>query len=72
MQSGSSSGSLTPIQIAELSHFIHDRVYDTLRGSPIFQMHDILTGDGKAGAAYFNGEGGCSGCHSATSSRVAA
>jgi mono/diheme cytochrome c family protein len=64
MQSGASSTRLTTVQIAELSHFLHQRVYDTLRGSPIFQMHDILTGDAKAGAAYFNGEGGCTACHS--------
>jgi cytochrome c2 len=66
LQSGSASASLTPVQVAELSHFIHQRVYDTLRGSPIFQMHDILTGDAKAGAAYFNGAGGCNACHSVT------
>jgi len=66
MQSGSASANLTPVQIAELSHFLHQRVYDTLRGSPIFQMHDILTGDAQAGAAYFNGEGGCTACHSVT------
>src|ERR1041385_3915637 len=64
MQSGAASASLSPVQIAELSHFIHQRVYDTLRGSPIFQMHDILTGNAKDGEAYFNGEGGCKACHS--------
>lgn len=66
MQSGSPSANLTPVQIAELSHFLHQRVYDTLRGSPIFVMHDILTGDAKAGATYFNGAGGCNACHSTT------
>jgi len=66
LQSGSASAGLTTVQIAELAHFIHQRVYDTLRGSPIFQMHDILTGDAQAGAAYFNGEGGCTACHSVT------
>jgi cytochrome c oxidase cbb3-type subunit 3 len=65
-QSGAPSSSLTPVQVAELSHFIHQRVYETLRGSPLFQMHDILTGDAKAGAAYFNGEGGCKACHAVT------
>jgi hypothetical protein len=29
-------------------------------------VQDVLTGDAKAGAAYFNGEGKCNGCHSAT------
>lgn len=66
MQSGTPSANLTPVQIAELAHFLHQRVYDTLRGSPLFQMHDILTGDAAAGKAYFNGEGGCNGCHSVT------
>jgi cytochrome c oxidase cbb3-type subunit III len=41
-------------------------VNDTLRGSPIFQVQNVLTGDAKAGAAFFNGEGKCSGCHSPT------
>jgi cytochrome c oxidase cbb3-type subunit 3 len=66
MQSGAASSGLTAVQIAELSHFLHQRVYDTLRGSPIFQMHDILTGDAAAGGAYFNGAGGCTACHSVT------
>jgi hypothetical protein len=66
MASGAASASLTPVQVAELSHFLHQRVYDTLRGSPLYQMHDILTGDPRAGAAYFNGQGGCKACHSPT------
>ena len=60
------SAILTPVQVADLSHFIHERVYDTLRGSPIFQTQNILTGNAKAGAAWFNGAGKCSTCHSAT------
>ena len=66
MQSGSATSTLTPAQISELSHFIHQRLYDTLRGSPIFIMHDVVTGDAKAGAAYFNGAGKCNTCHSPT------
>ena len=31
--------------------------HDGLRGSPIFVPQNILTGDAKAGAAFFNGEG---------------
>jgi hypothetical protein len=65
-QSGTPSTNFTPVQIAELSHFLHDRVYDTLRGSPIFTYHNIVTGDAKAGQAYFNGEGKCNTCHSPT------
>ncbi len=66
MQSGNASATLTPVQISELSHFIHQRLYDTLRGSPIFIVHDVVTGDAKAGAAYFNGAGKCNTCHSPT------
>ncbi len=63
-QSGAASASFTKTQVEELSHFIHQRVYDTLRGSPIFEVQNVLTGDAKAGAAYFNGEGKCNTCHS--------
>jgi cytochrome c oxidase cbb3-type subunit 3 len=66
MQSGNPSAALTSVQISELSHFIHQRLYDTLRGSPIFIVHDVVTGDAKAGAAYFNGAGKCNTCHSPT------
>ena len=66
MQSGNASATLTAAQISELSHFIHQRLYDTLRGSPIFIVHDVVTGDAKAGAAYFNGTGKCNTCHSPT------
>ena len=66
MQSGQSSGSLTEAQVKDLAHFIRQRVNDTLRGSPIFQAQNVLTGDPKAGAAYFDGEGKCSTCHSTT------
>jgi cytochrome c oxidase cbb3-type subunit III len=66
MQSGRKSASLSQTEIADLSHFIHERVYDTLRGSPIFQPQQIVTGNAKAGEAWFNGAGKCSTCHSAT------
>jgi len=56
----------TSAQIDEVSHFIHLQVYDTLRSAPSFGPHDIVTGDAAAGAAFFNGEGKCSSCHSPT------
>ncbi len=65
-QSGAASSSLTKTQVEDLSHFIHQRLNDTLRGSPIFEVQNVLTGDAKAGAVYFNGEGKCSTCHSPT------
>jgi cytochrome c oxidase cbb3-type subunit III len=66
MMSGRSSTTLTDAQIVDLAHFLRQRVNDSLRGSPIFQVQNVLTGDPKAGAAYFNGEGKCSTCHSPT------
>jgi mono/diheme cytochrome c family protein len=66
MQSGKPSLGLTEAQVKDLAHFIHQRVFDTLRGSPIFEVQDVLTGDVKAGEAFFNGDGGCTKCHSAS------
>ena len=51
-------------QIEDLSHTIHQQVYNTLRAA--LEIQNVLTGDAKAGAAYFNGEGKCSTCHSPT------
>jgi cytochrome c oxidase cbb3-type subunit III len=65
-QSGVASNSLSKTQVEELSHFIHQRLYDTLRGSPIFNPQNLLTGNVKEGEAYFNGAGKCASCHSAT------
>ena len=42
-----------------LAHFLRQRVNDTMRGSALFTVGDILVGDAKAGEAYFNGAGGC-------------
>jgi cytochrome c oxidase cbb3-type subunit 3 len=64
MQTGAASASLTAGQITELSHFIWQRVNDTLQGSPAYDVKNVLTGDPKAGQAYFNGEGRCATCHS--------
>jgi mono/diheme cytochrome c family protein len=65
METGSAA-SLTDAQITDLSHFIWDRINNTLRGSPDFDVKDVLTGDSAAGRAYFAGEGGCATCHSPT------
>jgi len=59
------SGDLSEAQVKDLAHFIHARLDDTLRTSPTFHAQNILTGDAREGEAYFNGAGGCSGCHSA-------
>ena len=57
-------GKLTREQHLDLAHFLHGMVLSTLRQTQ--DVLDVLTGDAKAGAAYFAGEGKCTGCHSAT------
>jgi len=66
MQSGRPSASLTDAQVVDISNFLRQRINDTLRGSPVFTEQDILTGDAKAGEAFFNGDGKCTACHSVT------
>jgi mono/diheme cytochrome c family protein len=66
MQSGNPSTALTAAQVNDVDHFIHEELYETLRGSPIFHPQDVLTGNARDGAAYFNGAGRCATCHSAT------
>lgn len=54
---------LSDEQIADIATFLHDRVKAAaLRGT--YQVANIVTGNPQAGEAYFNGAGGCSGCHS--------
>ncbi|HEX9367145.1 MAG TPA: cytochrome c, partial [Vicinamibacterales bacterium] len=57
---------LTNTQVLALAHFLRERVNDTLRGAPMFKPGNVLTGDARAGAEYFNGEGACTQCHSPT------
>jgi mono/diheme cytochrome c family protein len=66
MQSGDSSASLSNAQITDLSHFLHQQVDNTLRSGPYSKVLNVLTGDASAGKSYFEGAGGCSGCHSPT------
>jgi cytochrome c len=66
IQSGKPSAELSDAQIVDLMHFLRQRINDTLRGSDVFDVQNILTGDAKAGEAYFTGEGKCTSCHSAT------
>jgi mono/diheme cytochrome c family protein len=63
---GTSGASFTPAQIEDLANFVHQRVYETLRSSPTFDVQNVLTGDREAGLKYFTGEGKCTACHSAT------
>jgi mono/diheme cytochrome c family protein len=63
-QSNTPAGTFTQEQIVDLSHFLKQRVNDTLRSSPLYRVQNVLTGDAKAGEAYFNGAGRCNTCHS--------
>ncbi len=66
MESGAKSEALTDAQIEDLSHFLHQQVNDTLRSGPYSKVINVLTGNPKAGEAYFNGAGRCNTCHSPT------
>jgi len=61
---GVASARLTSSQILDISHFLHQQVDDTLRSGPYSKVLNVLTGNAKAGEAYFNGAGECSRCHS--------
>ena len=56
---------LAPVQIEEIAHFIHQRVVDRTRRQA-YSIQNVLTGNAKAGEAYFNGAGKCNTCHSPT------
>ena len=62
-QSQKPSASFTEEEVVALANFVRQRVNDTMRGSPLFTVGDIVVGDAKAGEAYFNGEGACASCH---------
>lgn len=66
LTTGRASASIQGAELLNLSHFLHLKVTDTLRSGPYSQPVKILTGDAKAGEAYFNGAGGCNKCHSVT------
>jgi cytochrome c oxidase cbb3-type subunit 3 len=56
---------MTTAQIADIAAFLHDSVRAAAeRGT--YKILNIVTGNAKAGEAYFNGAGKCSTCHSVT------
>ena len=58
---------LTQEQVADISQFLTRAINRTLRSGGYYnQPSDLLSGDAKAGEAYFNGAGGCAKCHSPT------
>ncbi len=56
---------LTQAQITDIAEFLKSR-YQAAANRGAYQIQNIITGDAKAGEAYFNGEGKCNTCHSVT------
>jgi len=52
-------------QLADLSSFLHSRAAD-VSNRFAYKIGDLITGDAEKGAAFFNGDGHCGSCHSAT------
>ncbi len=57
---------LDQTQIADISQFLTRAINGILRSGYSNQPTNMLSGDSKAGEAFFNGAGGCSKCHSST------
>jgi cytochrome c oxidase cbb3-type subunit 3 len=60
---------LSAATIADIVIFLHKQAYDALHSAGVptdYPLAKLLTGNAAAGKAYFNGAGGCAGCHSPT------
>jgi cytochrome c oxidase cbb3-type subunit 3 len=55
----------TKDQLYDLAEYLHMQV-ELVANRGIYQHLNVVTGDAKAGEAYFNGAGGCKNCHSPT------
>jgi len=56
---------LAPQEVSDLATFLHSTIYQ-IGNRDLYQILDIVTGDPKAGEAFFQGRGGCVSCHSAS------
>jgi cytochrome c oxidase cbb3-type subunit 3 len=56
---------LSAEQIADISAFLHSRAAD-VSNRFAYKIGNLITGDRQKGAAFFNGDGRCASCHSAT------
>jgi cytochrome c oxidase cbb3-type subunit III len=52
-------------QLYDIAQFLHLQV-ELVANRGLYKRLNIVTGDAKAGEAYFRGEGGCAACHSPT------
>jgi cytochrome c oxidase cbb3-type subunit III len=60
---------LSDEQIADIAAYLHWRIAQGLSSSEVpqgYPAEKLLTGNAQAGKAFFEGEGGCTKCHSAT------
>ncbi|MBZ5592521.1 MAG: cytochrome c [Acidobacteriia bacterium] len=60
---------LSDAQIADIAAFLHSRVLAALNSASVegdYPLQKLLTGNAAAGKAFFEGAGGCTGCHSST------
>lgn len=55
----------TPQQIVDIAAFLHNSIKNAIDRDN-YKILNIVTGDAKAGAAYFIGAGHCTSCHSVT------
>jgi cytochrome c oxidase cbb3-type subunit 3 len=55
----------TQAQLTDIAQYLHLQV-ELVANRGLYKRLNIVTGDAKAGEAYFNGAGGCTACHSAT------
>ena len=56
---------LSPQQITDIANFLHNSI-EAAKDRDNYKILNIVSGDPKAGLAYFNGAGKCSSCHSVT------
>ena len=56
---------LTKDQLYDVAEFLHMQV-ELVANRGLYKRLNVVTGDAKAGEAYFNGAGGCKNCHSPT------
>lgn len=60
---------VTDTQVLDLAAYLHARAAEALNSADVpskYPLERLLTGDADAGKTYFNGAGGCKGCHSPT------
>lgn len=59
--------SMTDQQVLDIAAYLHARATEALRSAGVphnYPVEKLLTGDAAAGKSFFNGAGGCKGCHS--------